>query len=148
MGITSSIQSTVDEVVKASQLQQMRQMKNQRDTQLAISIASTRDLVYFIGAAAGTIATIGILKKPFPVPAAPAVIVTTILSYQIDMGWGNKLNRIKADADLILKDERYWFNEPLQFPNRLMFPIYRKMMDNQNKKLKEMGLDPLPEWAK
>ena len=73
--------------------------------------------------------------------------MTSVIAYQADMVWGNKLNRVNQDAALIRQEPGWWFNEPMDLPPLLKEP-YRKMMDDQNKRLAEKGLAPSPEWAK
>ena len=131
-----------------AQVGAMRQQKNQRDMEIATRIAMTRDRVMWMSGAVAVVATAGIVKRQVPTQFIPPVAITTSILYQTDMAWGSKLNRIKDEALVIRSDEKgWWFNEPMELPP-LLKPYYRRLMDDQNKKLANQGLPPAADWAK
>ncbi len=70
---------------EAFKISNMKQLKNQRDTQFATTIALTRDRVYWMTGAIGTTAIIKILKPRVSPLIAPVIFISTIMAYQIDM---------------------------------------------------------------
>ncbi|KAJ3332784.1 hypothetical protein HDU76_013111 [Blyttiomyces sp. JEL0837] len=135
-----------------AKVMEMRQAKNQRDTQIAMNIAMTKDRIYWMTGFAGALGTIGLARtiahqKPaIPVASVPGLIFTTLLLYQADMVWGNKMNRIHTDAEEIKKDPRFWFNEKMKLPPA-MKGAYRKAMDELNRDLEKAGEPKVAEWA-
>ncbi|KAI8922650.1 hypothetical protein BC831DRAFT_474943 [Entophlyctis helioformis] len=91
-GMGDAVADKAKSVMMVSQVQSMRQMKNQRDMQLAISIAGTRDRVLWMGGAITTLGLVGVGShlrgKKFPLPAIPAVIVSTLLAFQLEFAYG------------------------------------------------------------
>ncbi|KAI9334010.1 hypothetical protein BDR26DRAFT_867630 [Obelidium mucronatum] len=153
MGATaSSIAQPFIEKQQMAKVMELRQNKNMRDTQLAMQIAMTKDRVFWMVGAIGTLGSVGLLrtlakKTPaVPIPVIPATIVTTIILYQADLVWGNKMNRIHDEAEEIKKDPRFWFNEKMKLPPAMRAP-YRKAMDQLNKDLQDAGEPPVAEWA-
>ena len=51
-----------------------------------------------------------------PVTIAPLLPLTFIVGYQADMAYGNKINRIKSEAENILMYERDLIESPLGLP--------------------------------
>ncbi|KAJ3105525.1 tRNA-splicing endonuclease subunit sen54 [Phlyctochytrium planicorne] len=138
--IVSSVAEPIVEKQKMAKVMEMRQGKMQRDMQMAIQIAMTKDRVYWMLGFAGAMGTVGLVRKTMkaspvmPLPLIPGLIFTTVVLYQADMVWGNKMNRIKDEADLIRSDSRFWFNQPMKLPPS-MKPVYRKAMDELNRDL-------------
>ncbi|KAJ3002064.1 UNVERIFIED_CONTAM: hypothetical protein HDU68_006506 [Siphonaria sp. JEL0065] len=148
----SSVAQPFIEKQQMGKVLEMRQQKNMRDTQIAMQIAMTKDRVYWMTGAIGTLGTLGLIrtlakKTPaVPIPAIPATIVSAVILYQAEMVWGNKMNRIHDEAEIIKQDPRFWFNEKMKLPPVLKQP-YRKAMDQLNKDLAEAGEPPAAEWA-
>ncbi|KAJ3276524.1 ribose-phosphate pyrophosphokinase [Terramyces sp. JEL0728] len=145
------VEDKVKNFMQTSNLQSVRQMKNQRDMQLALSIAGTKDLLKFISGGVSAVIVLGLLArtrgKHLPVAAVPGTIIPLVIAYQADMVYGTKMNRIYYDALEIKKQEGWWFNELMDLPP-LMKPVYRRLMDKQNEELKRAGYPPADEWAK
>ena len=80
-----------------------------RNRQLAQQLAMVRERTYWYGtfyvlAALGL--TRGYLKNKQPWALAPLLPLTFIVGYQIDMAFGNKMDRIISEADSILEHEK------------------------------------------
>jgi hypothetical protein len=84
--------------------------------QMAAARARVRDMLYFYGAFASLafpalIARARATKNPMFL--GPVVIISFVLAYQVDMAYGNKLERIRDDAERMLRDEPELFALPL-----------------------------------
>eukprot|EP01118_Nematostelium_gracile_P003193 TRINITY_DN13633_c0_g1_i1.p1 TRINITY_DN13633_c0_g1~~TRINITY_DN13633_c0_g1_i1.p1 ORF type:complete len:133 (+),score=33.66 TRINITY_DN13633_c0_g1_i1:24-422(+) len=128
MGISaSSIADTMVEKQRALQKEMQKEMaevqaRNMRLNQekmarmmVVQNMALTRERLNWMGGF-GILATLAALghsiktkhASPLTVPLVP---YWTIIGYQWDFAYGDKVNRIKKEVDQIMKDERYWFNE-------------------------------------
>lgn len=47
----------------------------------------------------------------YPPVAIPLVLMPYGMAYQVDMAYGNKFDRVKAEADRILAEEAHWFTD-------------------------------------
>mmetsp|Transcript_22135 Transcript_22135/g.32942 ORF Transcript_22135/g.32942 Transcript_22135/m.32942 type:complete len:171 (-) Transcript_22135:469-981(-) len=119
------LEEKVKSVMMKQKLMELKQMKKQRDIQMALGIAKARDRCYWM-TGFWALAVFGIgarhfLKKPPPSPTVvPLVVLPALISYQLDMAFGTKMNRVHDDAMHILeKEEGWWFNEPLDLPSHL-----------------------------
>lgn len=83
--------------------------------QMAATRARAKDMLYFYGAFA-TLAFPVLIGRARasgnPLFLAPVVIITFVSAYQADMAFGNKLERIRADAEQMLHDSPDLFNLP------------------------------------
>eukprot|EP00039_Didymoeca_costata_P001934 m.56366 g.56366 ORF g.56366 m.56366 type:complete len:136 (+) comp11033_c0_seq4:166-573(+) len=101
--ITSGMRSTMEETQEKMLLRQIELNASQvRERQMAMQIASQRDFFHFF-AAFCTVAFPALIIKKFPAPILP---LSFVLAYQGDMAYGNKIERIRADAEDILQGER------------------------------------------
>lgn len=111
--------STVGESVAAKMAEKQKEtMAAQRDAQakmmeanikrqVAIQMAATRErlnwqLGFWLAANVGVAARFIKTKTVHPVSIFPVVILPYIMAYQADLAYGNKMDRIKAEADRIL----------------------------------------------
>lgn len=112
------------EFMLASQRAQLeRQMAMQdfmREQQMAIQLARGRDLfhwwaAFYSVAVLGSIA--GFRKTRKPVALVPLVPLTFIVGYFGDLAYGNKIVRMKDEAEHILAEERSLLDLPRPLPS-------------------------------
>jgi hypothetical protein len=88
-----------------------KRMMIQREIQLALTIARTRDTLFVFGSAWGVFAT-GLVtakalgKKVPPAAGVPLVVGGLLLGNFYDLAYGNKLLRVAKEAEQILDRER------------------------------------------
>lgn len=88
-----------------------KRMMAQREIQLALTIARTRDTLFVFGSAYGVFAT-GVVtakalgKKVPPLAGVPLVVGGLALGNLYDLAYGNKLLRVAKEAESILDRER------------------------------------------
>ncbi|GLH08193.1 SFRICE_001354 [Gryllus bimaculatus] len=85
------------------------QMQNQmRERATAVQIARARDLVNWIGSFY-TLAALGIIvgfrRTRKPIVFVPLLPLTFVTAYHIDMAYGNKLHRLRVEAENIMQSE-------------------------------------------
>ncbi|XP_063311176.1 plasminogen receptor (KT) isoform X1 [Pelobates fuscus] len=101
------------------QLERQIQMQNQmRERQMAMQIAGSREFLKYYGtfftlAAVGL--TAGALKRKNPAFFIPVVPLGFVFAYQLDMGYGTLIRRMKGEAENIIEKE----NSLLALPNGL-----------------------------
>mmetsp|Transcript_13903 Transcript_13903/g.32383 ORF Transcript_13903/g.32383 Transcript_13903/m.32383 type:complete len:184 (+) Transcript_13903:139-690(+) len=88
-----------------------KRMMVQREIQLALTIARTRDTLFVFGSAwglfvSGVITAKALGKKLPPVAGVPLVIGGLLLGNLYDLAYGNKLLRVAKEAEHILDHER------------------------------------------
>mmetsp|Transcript_16275 Transcript_16275/g.29775 ORF Transcript_16275/g.29775 Transcript_16275/m.29775 type:complete len:154 (+) Transcript_16275:180-641(+) len=93
----------------------------QREIQMAVMMAQTRDLVQYIAGVWTGLIGVGVLAKvksgAFPVPLlVPLSVLPLIATYQADMAYNTKMRRVTLEAEHILEHERYRFIPPKQAP--------------------------------
>ncbi|XP_006627065.1 plasminogen receptor (KT) [Lepisosteus oculatus] len=94
-----------------SRLQLERQilMQNQmRERQMAMQIAWSREFLKYYGVFFGLASlalTAGAVKRRRPVLFIPVIPLSFVLAYQLDMGYGTLLQRMKAEAEGIMESE-------------------------------------------
>jgi hypothetical protein len=83
--------------------------------QMAVGRARAKDMLYFYGAFA-TIAFPVLITRARatgnPLFMAPVMIISFVAAYQADMAYGNKLERIRNDAEQMLQTSPEIFNLP------------------------------------
>ena len=103
-GFGRKIKETVnDEIAK--------RMMVQREIQLALTIARTRDTLFVFGSAWGVFATGLVTAKALgktvpPAAGLPLVVGGLLLGNFYDLAYGNKLLRVAKEAEQILDHER------------------------------------------
>ncbi|XP_065904136.1 plasminogen receptor (KT)-like [Dysidea avara] len=117
--IMSGMKETMEENLKKQQefmlhnqrVMMERQIQMQllmRERMIAQQLARSRDMCYWFGgfyvtAATGMLA--GFARSRRPGIILPIVPLSFIMAYQLDLAFGNKMERIVAEADEILKNE-------------------------------------------
>lgn len=131
---------------------ELKSTKLQRDIQIASKIASTRDFVHFMGAfyvtlGIGQLVQMRFLRRgPLTISQFPFFAVPFGLSYNLDLAYGNKVERLNREVGEILQNESHWFNEPLRLPPYLE-DSYRELQAELNDKLAKVGRPPERDWA-
>eukprot|EP00928_Gymnodinium_smaydae_P066781 TRINITY_DN49742_c0_g1_i1.p1 TRINITY_DN49742_c0_g1~~TRINITY_DN49742_c0_g1_i1.p1 ORF type:complete len:212 (+),score=35.85 TRINITY_DN49742_c0_g1_i1:89-637(+) len=143
--------------VLQSKLADLKQKKKERDLMIASRIATIRDRVHWLSAfyvvmiganlfRGRKLRAAGLPWEPLPISYLPFVATPFAFAYQADFAYGNKAERINAEVQNIIKNEKHWFNDPLLIPAYLK-PVYDDMQRETNEKLKAMGVSAEPEWA-
>ena len=80
-----------------------------RELQMATAMARARDLTKWFGAAwctAGVLGGVAFAKRGNPAGLVALVPLGFVTAFNYDAGYGNKLQRIRAEASAILAEER------------------------------------------
>ncbi|KAM4809757.1 plasminogen receptor (KT) [Rhinophrynus dorsalis] len=105
-----------------SQLQLERQilMQNQmREKQMAMQIAWSREFLKYYGSffsLAAIALSAGAIKLKKPAMFTPIVPLGFILAYQLDMGYGTLIHRMRGEAESILEKESNLLEIPQGVP--------------------------------
>ncbi|KAJ3305117.1 hypothetical protein HDV03_002044 [Kappamyces sp. JEL0829] len=87
---------------------QMRMMQSQM-------VAGSREVCYWLVPTYSTFLTAAIgarlAGKPVNLAIVPLTILGVVTAYQIDMAWGNKVDRIRTMQQKILYEEDHWFSK-------------------------------------
>lgn len=117
-------------------LERQIQMQDQmRERMMASQVARSRDMFlwlvsFYAVAGTGMLATFFRTKKPGAV--APLLPLTFLVGYQADLAYGNKLNRIKGEAENIMRYERDLIEMPAGLPSLATIDAARiKLQDEQ-----------------
>jgi hypothetical protein len=95
-------------------LNRLLKFQRMRRIQIATQIATTRERLYWLGGLY-SFALLGLTvntlknKKIQPKSLIPFIISGTTISYQIDLAYFSKSNRINEMSNLNLQDNSYWF---------------------------------------
>lgn len=111
-------------------LQRQIQMQNlMRERQMAMQLARAREMfnwwASFYGLA-GLGMIVGFAKKRNPAVLAPLLPLTFVVGYQYDLALGNKMQRIKAEADNVLEKEMSMLDLPGGIPTLAQIEDRRK----------------------
>ncbi|XP_066998364.1 plasminogen receptor (KT) [Anabrus simplex] len=126
-------------------LERQIQMQNQmRERLTAMQLARARELLYWFGsfyvlAALGMIAGFRRTRKPGVL--IPLLPLTYIVGYQTDMAYGNKLHRIRVEAENIMQYEADVLELPCGLPTAST--IDQARLDNDEKKKLHPSVPPL-----
>ncbi len=152
--ITAPVIEKQKELALKQRLLDMKQAKKVRDFTQAMQVATVRDRVYWMTAfyitmGAVSVARMAILKEisTLPLRNVPFVLVPFMIGYQIDYAFGTKGNRVYSTAQEILKDESYWFNQPIILPDTLK-EAYHQLQEETNEKLRKLNKPEEKPWAK
>eukprot|EP00160_Parvularia_atlantis_P002591 Unigene12158_Nuclearia_a/m.36965 Unigene12158_Nuclearia_a/g.36965 ORF Unigene12158_Nuclearia_a/g.36965 Unigene12158_Nuclearia_a/m.36965 type:complete len:143 (-) Unigene12158_Nuclearia_a:65-493(-) len=122
-GVAGKMAEKQREAMAAQQAFMMQQAKRQQ----AIMMAQQREQLVWEAGAWALVATATtmrtVVSRRFPAPAAvPLLVLPYLMAYQVDMAYGNKMDRIKAESDRILAEEAHWFTEvkPADSKKKLM----------------------------
>ncbi|XP_064604364.1 plasminogen receptor (KT)-like [Liolophura sinensis] len=108
-------------MMKNQEIMLVRQihMQNQmRQRMAAMQMARARDMFQWFGAFYAVFAPIAIAgAKRNKGLLAPLLPLTFILGYQYDLAYGSKMQRMRAEADRIMDDEKWLLDLPHGLPN-------------------------------
>jgi len=113
------------------------QMQNQmRERMAAMQIAKNRELLNWFGSfylltAAGMLT--GYKKSRRPGILVPLVPLSFIFAYQIDLAYGNKLHRIRGEAENIINYESELLELPCNLPSLSTIDQARQIRSDQLK---------------
>jgi hypothetical protein len=121
--IPDEIARRMGETQAAAQEKMMRRQANMQMAMqqrlMAIQLGRARDLVMFQGAFL-TIAIpallAGAVRGKNPSTAAPILPLLFVFAYQLDLAYGTKLTRIRAEAEHILRSEPHLVQIPKGVP--------------------------------
>ena len=90
---------------------QQQAMENQQKQIIAMSMATSRDLCYWIAGVFSLYSSILLLTpKPIYKPAfIPLGIMSIVFAYNADYAWGTKAERIRKEFYKINLQESHWF---------------------------------------
>lgn len=117
--LSGAMKTTMEDNLKKSQdfmkenqrltMERQIQMQNaMRERMMATQIASGKDIFYFLATFYG-LSSIGMfagfLKTKKPAVMVPFLPLTFIVAYQADFIYGNKMDRIRDEAERIMREE-------------------------------------------
>ncbi|XP_076818433.1 plasminogen receptor (KT)-like [Clavelina lepadiformis] len=128
--VSSGMKATMEENFKkqqdfqysAFQLQLERQlvMQNEiRERQMSMGIGRAREIVKYYGTFYSLLViggTLGAIKTKRMTPLLPAVPLGFVFAYQLDAAYGTLLQRVRAEAENIMRDERDLIRLPNDMP--------------------------------
>ncbi|CAD8050541.1 unnamed protein product [Paramecium primaurelia] len=113
--ISNSMKENQKEMQKEMQKKQLEFMLKQRQTQLAIQFASGKEFFHWYASFYSLIfpfCIIGAIKKKNPLPVVVLIPLGFVCAYQYDMFYGDKMNRIKLEAERLIEQESQLFYFP------------------------------------
>ena len=117
--ISNGMRSTMEETQETMLARQIELNACQiRERQVAMQLARQRDMTHFMGAFYSIAAPLMIqaARSGNRTAAAPLLPLTFVLAYNVDMAYGNKMPRIRAEAERIL-------NDPVERATLLSLPL-------------------------
>ncbi|KAI3639662.1 hypothetical protein MIR68_002356 [Amoeboaphelidium protococcarum] len=88
---------------------QKKNMEAQQKQMIAMQMAASRDLCMWIGGVWSTLLAGAMISRNKMV-LAPLSVVSVVLAYNLDMAYGGKMERIRAEHYRIINNEQHWFN--------------------------------------
>lgn len=137
-------QEFITEMNKITVERQIQMQNQMRERMTAMQIARARELLYWFGsfyvlAALGMIAGFRRTKKPGVL--IPMLPLTYIVAYQADLAYGNKLHRMRLEAENIMQFETDLLELPCGLPTAST--IDQARLDNDEKKKFHPSVPPL-----
>ena len=133
--------------IEAAKTFQMRQGDMMRQTQQAVQIAITRDQfqwgsgLYSFLVAVTLLATMK--EKKFPKPlAVPLVLGGFVLTYLHDLGYGDKMIRIRKESEFILEHERHLLLPVKSMPARKFWEVEEAFLAREGEPLRVSDMWP------
>lgn len=127
------MKETQDQMM-ARQIQMQNQM---RERAMAMQLSGSREMFNWVGSFYG-IATLAMLlgfsRSKNPGVLAPILPLSFIVGYQWDWCYGNKIERIRADAEKILQEEHGKVSLPLGLPTISIIDAARLAAEEEEKK--------------
>ncbi|CAM1306858.1 PLGRKT (predicted) [Pycnogonum litorale] len=126
--------------MQSIQMERQIQMQNQmRERQMSMQIARTREMFYWLGSFY-VITSVGLLagyrKIRKPIILGPLLPLTFFVGYFGDMAYGNKLHRIKSEAENIMEFESQLLAPPRGLPTFAIIEEGRKQMIDDQRVMK------------
>ena len=131
-GLFKGVGDQIEDTLIAQRLLTLKQIKRQRDLTLASTIARSRDLMHWTGAMNITIISANLFKMvvlrsgPVPISVVPMLFGPFAFFYNVDLAYGQKMERLNNETIKIIRQEKHWFNEPMVLPMYLE-PTYQTM---------------------
>ncbi|KXJ24040.1 plasminogen receptor (KT) [Exaiptasia diaphana] len=141
----STVSTAMDENLKKNQafmketqqLQLGRQMQMQTQMQrrqMSMMLAGSREMFMWLASFYG-IATVGMfagyMKTKNPAVIAPFLPLSFIVGYQADYAYGNKIDRIRDEAERIMREEPRLLSLPYGLPTFQDIEEGRKAAENK-----------------
>eukprot|EP01084_Bolivina_argentea_P238555 400770_1 len=135
MGLASSVANTMQTSMKESMKENSKVMINNqkrmqmqvREMKMAINMARMRDLFKYTASFTSTVLVLGVIgtiKLKHPGPLLPSLPLTWVCTFQYDLAYGNKLQRVRTEAGQIL-DEKWRLGDE----NPFLLPENNLLMD-------------------
>lgn len=130
-------------IIYISQMERQIQMQNQmRERAMSLQIARAREMLSWVGSFY-TLFSVGVLltykRTRNRVILVPLVPFTFIIAYQADLAYGNKLHRIKLEAENIMRFEGNLLKIPCDLPTVSSIDVRRQQ---QQEALRMHSADP------
>lgn len=137
-------QEFITEMNKVTLERQIHEQNQIRERLMAMQLARAREILYWFGsfyviASAGMLA--GFKRTLKPGVLAPILPLTFVLAYQADMAYGNKLHRIRLEAENIMQFENDLLELPCGLPTASS--VDQSRLENSEQKLLHPVLPPL-----
>ncbi|CAB3372455.1 Hypothetical predicted protein [Cloeon dipterum] len=129
-------QEFVAEVNRVSLERQIQLQNQMRQRIMAMQVARARELFFWLGAFYG-VATLGMLagfrRTRKPGVLVPLLPLTFVVAYHGDMAYGNKLHRIRTEAENIMQFEEEILDLPCGLPTTSSLDLAR-MQEEEEKR--------------
>ena len=89
----------------------MRVAMLQRQVQMATNVAMAKDRLLYLGSFTATLAVVGAAKRS-RAALVPVLPLSFLCAWHADMVYGNKLERVCADAERLLETDKERFVLP------------------------------------
>jgi hypothetical protein len=130
-------QDFITEMNKVTVERQIQMQNQMRERMMAMQVARARELLYWLSSFYGLAAlgmVSGFRRTRKPGVLIPLLPLTFIVAYQADMAYGNKLHRIRLEAENIMSYEDDLLGLPCGLPTASSIDLAR-LNDVKNKKL-------------
>ncbi|KAK7794364.1 hypothetical protein R5R35_007245 [Gryllus longicercus] len=137
-------QEFITEMNKITVERQIQMQNQMRERMTAMQIARARELLYWFGSfyALATLGMVaGFRRTRKPGVLIPLLPLTFITAYQADMAYGNKLHRLRAEAENIMQFETDLLELPCGLPTAST--IDQARLDTDEKKKFHPSVPPL-----
>ncbi|XP_011560872.2 plasminogen receptor (KT) [Plutella xylostella] len=129
-------QEFIQSMAKIKMEQQIQLQYQLQERQIAMQIAKNRDLclwftAFYVTAATGLITSYK--KTKTPIYLAPLLPLTFVALYNWDLAYGNKIHRIRSEAEHILTHEKELLEVPCGLPTPSSVDVARIDTEDKNK---------------
>jgi len=102
---------------------------------------------FYVTLAVAQVVKMRVLRTgPITIGQFPFYLVPFTLTYNLDLAYGTKIERLNREVKEIIRNEKHWFNEPMSLPPYLEVS-YRQLQTEMNAKLALVGRPPERDWA-